>query len=173
MTYEAIIPILKRLEENNIAYAVGGSGLLYFLGLTDSIHDWDITVECPKDTLIKAIRGYDWVDQRSGDSPFASEYRLSINALHIDFIGKFACYSNDKIINLPVSSFVKMHGIHLSNPEIWYVAYDLMGRKEKANLLLKYLNANKDKANAYLIKELLKQNGINDEIRQELGKLIH
>lgn len=95
MTYEAIIPILNRLEENNIAYALGGSGLLYFLGLTDSIHDWDITVECPKDTLIKAIRGYDWVDQRSGDSPFASEYRLSINALHIDFIGNFACYSNE------------------------------------------------------------------------------
>lgn len=172
MTYEVLYPIISKLESDNIAYALGGSGLLFFLGLIDSVNDWDITVDCKKDTLIHAISGYDWIDQRTGDYPFASQFRLSIHTHKIDFIGGFACYSNDTIIKLPVSYFLEIQGIKLSNPEIWYVAYDLMGRKEKSNLIMKYLTTNKDKTNKYLIKQLLMQDGLNKEIRQELLSLM-
>lgn len=72
MNHHVLFSIIKRLEENNILYSLGGSGLLYYLGLVDSVNDWDLTVECTKDNLIKAIDGYDWVEHRSGDYPFAN-----------------------------------------------------------------------------------------------------
>lgn len=34
--------ISKRLSQHNIAHALGGSGLLYVLGLIKNVKDWDI-----------------------------------------------------------------------------------------------------------------------------------
>ncbi|WP_334077578.1 hypothetical protein [Paenibacillus sanfengchensis] len=67
MNHRELFPIVEKLEEHRIKYALGGSGLMHFLGLIDSVNDWDITVACPKDTLLKAISGYEWIEQTSGD----------------------------------------------------------------------------------------------------------
>ncbi|WP_435921099.1 hypothetical protein [Paenibacillus sp. DYY-L-2] len=128
MDPKEILPIFGRLEENSIPYALGGSGLLYYLNLMDSANDWDITVDCPKDKLIKAIGGYEWEERSTGDFPFASKYRLSV--------------------------------------------YDLMGRKEKADLILNYLNTNKEVANTEVIHDLIRQLGQTNNLAQELKKLI-
>ncbi|MEF2965859.1 hypothetical protein V3851_08465 [Paenibacillus sp. M1] len=172
MNHQVLFPIIELLEKNNIKYALGGSGLLYYLNLIGSVNDWDITVECPKDKLVKAINGYDWEEQRSGDYPFASQYRLSIGSHNIDFIGSFAFYAEDEVLKLPVSVYGNWDGINLSSPEIWYIAYFLMGRKEKARLILSYLKENKVKVNELLIRDLLKKDSLNNEIRQEFKLLI-
>ena len=54
----------------------------------------------------------------------------------------------------------------------WDKAYSLMGRKEKANLILSYLKTNKEKVNDNLISDLIKKDGLNNEIRQALRLLI-
>lgn len=54
----------------------------------------------------------------------------------------------------------------------WDKAYSLMGRKEKANLMLSYLKTNKEKVNDNLISDLIKKDGLNNEIRQALRLLI-
>lgn len=173
MNHQVLFPIVKLLEANQITYALGGSGLLYYLKLIDSVNDWDITVECSKDTLTEAIQGYDWVEQKSGDYPFASQFRLSVDFPRIDFIGRFALYSEEEVISLPVSILEEWDGIKLSSLEVWYAAYFLMGRKEKASMLLTYLKSNKDKVNIHLINDLLMKDGLNNELRQGLTLLIH
>lgn len=172
MDYKEILPIIKRLEDNNISYSLGGSGLLYYLKLIDIVNDWDLAVECPKDLLLKAIAGYDWIEQSSGDFPFASNYRISINSLKIDIIGYFALQTEGGVLNLPVSHFDKWDRIKISSPEIWYVAYSLMNRKTKAGLLLNYLKNNKSKVNRNIIVDFINTKSLNDEIREELKKLI-
>ncbi|MEK4512134.1 hypothetical protein EJP82_12000 [Paenibacillus anaericanus] len=172
MNHYTLFPIIKRLEENSIVYSLGGSGLLYYLNLIDSINDWDITVECPKDKLIETLEGYDWVEQRSGDYPFASQYRLSIASLNIDFIGCFALHTENGVLNLPINHNRKWDGINISSPEVWYVAYYLMNRKPKASMLLNYLKTSTEKVNTTLINDLIKTNILNNELSQELSLLI-
>lgn len=172
MDPKEILPIIERLEENRIPYALGGSGLLYYLNLMNNANDWDITVDCSKDKLIKAIGGYEWEERKTGDFPFASKYRLNVASLKIDFIGYFAIHAEEKVVKLPVRRYRKWENIHLSSPEIWYVAYDLMGRKEKADLILNYLNTNKEVANTEVIHDLIKQLGQTNKLAQELKKLI-
>ncbi|MGP0576863.1 hypothetical protein ACTP13_07580 [Paenibacillus peoriae] len=172
--HQDILPIIRRFEEDEITYSLGGSGLLYYFNLTDLVNDWDLMVECPKDTLLKAIDGYDWIEQDSGDYPFASKYRIHITSLRIDIIGGFAFYAEGEVVHLPTSHIRNREwdGIKVSSPEIWYVAYYLMGREEKSNLILGYLKTHKEIVDKHLIRDILKKNGLNDEIREELSKLI-
>ncbi len=168
-----VLPIIKRLKDNKISYALGGSGLLYYLGICDSVNDWDITVDCSKDKLISAISGYDWAEKKSGDYPFASQYRISIDSLIIDFIGYFAFQYKEEVINIPIYPCEKWGSINVSSPEVWYVAYYLMGRKEKADLILNYLKSNKKKINKDFIEDLVKQKGlISSEIIQNMRTLV-
>ncbi|QOS78501.1 GNAT family N-acetyltransferase [Paenibacillus sp. JNUCC31] len=76
LDHKEILPIIRRFEENELTYSLGGSGLLYYLNLSNTVNDWDLIVDCPKDMLLKVIDGYDWIEQDSGDYPFASEYRI-------------------------------------------------------------------------------------------------
>ncbi|WP_152378927.1 hypothetical protein [Paenibacillus brasilensis] len=144
------------------------------MNLTDVVNDWDIMVECPKDILLKAIDGYDWIELNSGDYPFASKYRIQITSLKIDIMGGFAFYTEGEVVQLPTLCIPhrEWDGIKISSPEIWYVAYYLMSREEKSNLILGYLQAHKEIVDKDLIRDLLKHNGLNYKIREELGKLI-
>ncbi|WP_261300770.1 hypothetical protein [Paenibacillus andongensis] len=36
--------IIEKLSLNQIQYSLGGSGLLFYLGLIDKVNDWDIVV---------------------------------------------------------------------------------------------------------------------------------
>lgn len=172
--HQGILPIIRRFEENDLSYSLGGSGLLHYLGLTDAVNDWDLMVDCPKNILLKAIDGYDWLELQSGDYPFASKYRIHIASLRIDIIGGFAFHAGGELIHLPISHIGNRtwDGIKVSSPEIWYLAYHLMGREEKSNLILGHLQAYKDIVDKHLIRDLLRNNGLNSEIREELSKLI-
>ncbi|MEK3786935.1 MULTISPECIES: hypothetical protein [Paenibacillus] len=174
LDHQEILPIIRRFEENELAYSLGGSGMLYYLGLTDAVNDWDLIVDCPKNLLLKAIDGYDWIELESGDYPFASKYRIHITSLRIDIIGGFAFHTGSELIQLPVSHVVNRSwsGIKVSSPEIWYVAYHLMGRVEKSNLILNHLQAYRDIVDKHLIRNLLRNKGLNPEIREELSNLV-
>lgn len=169
---DTIIPIIRKLEENNIMYSLGGSGLLYYLNLVESINDWDITVDCSKEELLKALNGHDCLELESGDYPFASQYRLSVETQHIDFIGGFALHAEKGILQLPLERLGEWNGIHMASPEVWYVAYYLMGRQSKADLLLHYLQNNACTINYSLIEDLLKSTSLGHELRQSLISLV-
>lgn len=139
MDIKGLIFICDKLKKNRIPYALGGSGLLYYLGLIDKVNDWDLMVECSKEELLPVLEGLQWKEEKSGDFPFASQYRIHVPELNIDFIGSFALDSGKEIVRFPLDSCGEWDGVRVSCPEIWYVAYQMMGRESKAELLREYL----------------------------------
>ncbi|WP_079911099.1 hypothetical protein [Paenibacillus sp. 32352] len=133
--------ITERLDAAGIPYASGGSGLLYSLGLTEQVRDWDITTEAPLEDVEKALKGISWTRAVSGDYPFASSYRLSIThgSLPVDLIGGFAIHTDAGLCRLYSHSSRVWEGIPMGSPEVWAAAYALMNREEKANKLFSYL----------------------------------
>lgn len=133
--------ITARLEAGGVAYASGGSGLLYSLGLVEQVRDWDVTTDAPLEAVAAALQGIPWSTVPSGDYPFASSYRLSIHdeSLPVDVIGRFAIHSESGLCRLPAHSSFIWENIRMGSPEIWAVAYALMNRTEKAQLLFGYI----------------------------------
>lgn len=166
----AIHSITDRLDKASIPYASGGSGLLYSLGLTDQVRDWDLTTDAPIEAVTDALQGIAWTRAVSGDYPFASSYRLSIpsDMLPIDLIGGFAIHSETGLCRLPSYSSGVWEQIRMGSPEVWAVAYSLMNREEKAQKLLAYLQ--KHGANQEQLRKLL-QEPLPDPLRSKLQTL--
>ncbi|MCS7464564.1 hypothetical protein N0M98_31190 [Paenibacillus doosanensis] len=162
--------VADRLESSGIAYASGGSGLLCSLGLADKVNDWDFTTEASQEELTAALQDFSCIVAPSGDYPFASECRLSIpdSAPPFDIIGRFAVHSDSGVVRLPVLTSAVWHGIRIGSPEVWAVAYALMGRQSKAALLLAYLREHGADREAL---RLLLEEPLPDRIRAELERL--
>ena len=47
--------VIGSLEESGIEAAIGGSGLLAALGLTEEVRDWDVTTDGPVSTVEVAL----------------------------------------------------------------------------------------------------------------------
>jgi hypothetical protein len=178
MEIKDLVRITDELKESGISCALGGSGLLHALGLVEQVNDWDLLVECSKEKLLRVIQGYSWQEQSSGDGLFASEYRIQVVPISIDFIGYFALRSTKGIVRLPLEKGEAegkgnrhtWHGIPLSAPETWYVAYKMMGREPKAELLyncLKHTARNEE-----LIMKLVRNDMLEESIKEDLLQLL-
>jgi hypothetical protein len=182
MEIKDLVRITDELKESGISYVLGGSGLLHALGLVEQVNDWDLLVECPKEKLLRVIHEYSWQEQSSGDGLFASEYRIQVVPLSIDFIGYFALRSTKGIVKLPLEKgdgegkenrnghSGSWHGIPLSAPETWYVAYTMMGRESKAELLYNYLKDTN--RNEELIRKLVRNEMMEESIKENLLQLL-
>ncbi|MEE6449251.1 hypothetical protein RAH41_01615 [Gottfriedia acidiceleris] len=157
MDYKNLISVVNVLEQNNIKYALGGSGLLLSLGLTNEVNDWDLTIEYPKNDLLNVLKSFDIKVIGSGDYPFASKYKFLIHNDNpkVEIIGYFSIITSNGVCNLPTISVKEWKDIQIGSPEVWYVAYSLMNRVEKANKLFFYLKVHG--ANANIIDRMLKE----------------
>ncbi|MDF2961381.1 MAG: hypothetical protein K0S39_3116 [Paenibacillus sp.] len=149
LSLEPVRLLIQQLDKAGIRYASGGSGLLYSLGLTDEVRDWDLTTDAAYEEIEAALQGWVWAVSTSGDYPFASSFRMTIadERLPIDLIGRFAIHSEKGICRMPAISPFEWQRIRMGSPEVWAVAYALMDRNAKANKLFTYLQdhgANRD-----------------------------
>jgi hypothetical protein len=160
----------KILDELRIEYALGGSGLLYSMNLIDKVNDWDITTDCPQKELTRALDNFEWAFAPSGDYPFASLYRISIPRHNIDIIGKHGIHTNQGICELPTIFTSSWKGIKIGSPEVWFVAYTLMGRHHKASLLYNYLERNG--ADSSVINKLLFNGCLSKKTSNKLQLLL-
>ncbi|MET3293186.1 UNVERIFIED_CONTAM: hypothetical protein ABID98_005909 [Brevibacillus sp. OAP136] len=136
-----LLMVAERLENSGIVYTLGGSGLLYRLGLTQTVRDWDLMTDAPKEAVMAALGSLPVEEITSGDYPYASQYKLLIHheAPQVELISRFAIYSEVGLCTLPLTADMSWQGVRVSSPEVWFVAYALMNRTEKAGLLLDYL----------------------------------
>jgi hypothetical protein len=133
--------LTKKLEQSGVSYSLGGSGLLVSLGLTNAVGDWDVVTDAPKDKVLAALENYEVEDLACGDHPFGTEFKLVIRQMEppVEIIGGLAIHSAKGLCRLPATAVSLWNGIQMGSPEVWYVAYALMNRGAKADLLLAYL----------------------------------
>lgn len=149
--------VTAQLEVSHIQYALGGSGMLLSLGLTDNVNDWDIMTDAPKEQILKALQPFTIKETTGAEYPFGTEYKLAIhqNDPQVEILGRFAIYNDQQLCNIPTAPTTIWQGVQISAPEVWYVAYALMERTAKADLLLDYLKG--QPANKEVIHQLMKE----------------
>ncbi|MEC0229585.1 hypothetical protein [Paenibacillus alba] len=162
--------VAEKLEQSGIRYSLGGSGLLYSLGLTSIVRDWDVMTEAPKDSVLHALQDYDIEEISSGDYPFGTEYKLLIHRVspQVEIIGGMSIHTVHGLCKMPALPVSSWNGIQVGSPEVWYVAYALMNRMEKADVLLSFLR--ETGANKQIIK-LLMNEPLPDEILSKIKNL--
>ena len=168
---EPLLAITSQLEQAHIPYALGGSGLLYSLGLIDRVRDWDLTTEAALGDVLTALDQFTHTASPSGDYPFGSSYRIAFRHAwpEIDLIGNFSIHTASGLCRLPAIPTRRWEGVDVGSPEVWFVAYALMNRMEKARLLYHYLDQHE--VNLEIMNMLLDQ-PLPDSLRDECKSLL-
>lgn len=140
----ALLQIQKKLDENNISWALGGSLLLHYTGHKVDVHDIDILVdEKDYDKLLSAIGSFSFKENRINDKYLTSHFfTLDINGVSIDIMLGFKVVVSNGVYAFPfdqskIEAYHNIQGviIPLSSLEEWYKAYQAMERTEKVQLI--------------------------------------
>jgi hypothetical protein len=141
---QPLLQVVNALQTKGITAALGGSGLLHSLGLVDSVRDWDLTTDAPLEQVSAALGDIPWHMVRHGDQDYGTAYRINItpDGADIDLMGSFAVRTEAGLCRLPTLVSSVWNGVPVGSPEVWAVAYQLIGRPPKAQLLSDYLHRN-------------------------------
>lgn len=134
--------VTKPLKQCGVSFSVGGSGLLYAHGLVDSVNDWDITTDHPFSDIVGALKAENW-SLKPKTETFDSEYVVLLPEFNTEIIGSFRIITATGVCEIP--SFISSwwdEDIPIASPEAWLVAYRLMCRDDKANLLHQFIETN-------------------------------
>jgi hypothetical protein len=134
-----LLELVARLEAEELRCALGGSGLLAALGLTETVHDWDLTVDASLERLVPLAGG--WPFETAGSSGVHADAKLMFPAHSIEVIARFAFFGPRGVIRIPTVVAGHWRGVPLGSPEAWLAAYHLLERPAKRDLLLGYLRA--------------------------------
>jgi hypothetical protein len=136
---EPLLEIIARLQREGIVCALGGSGLLAALGLAGTVHDWDLTAEAPLARLLPIARGMR--HETAGSDSLHADAKLMFPDLAVEVIAQFAFHAPRGVVRIPTVVTGHWRGVPLGSPEAWAVAYDLLARPAKRDLLIGHLRA--------------------------------
>ena len=136
---EPLLEIVARLESEGIVCALGGSGLLAALELADTVRDWDLTAEAPLERLLPIAHG--WPYETAGSDELHADAKLMFPGRSVEVIAQFAFRVPGGTVRIPTVVTGRWRGVPLGSPEAWAVAYDLLDRPAKRDLLLGHLRA--------------------------------
>jgi len=136
--------VITALAADQIIAAVGGSGLMAALDLTDQVHDWDLTTDAEPAAVQAALTSAHLAYSRAdaGDGTFATRARFRIdgNDHDVDLIVGFAIHHDDGIVHLPTRITGYWHDLPLGDPAVWAQAYNYMNRHHQAKCLENWLS---------------------------------
>jgi len=135
-----LLEVHARLERAGIAHALGASGLLFALGLWDHVGDWDVNVEADHDVLTPLFA--DLAPVRFGSSGIHADSKLQLYDAQVEVIVKMAIVAEGRIVRIPTLPGAPWQGVPVGSPEAWAIAYALLGRTEKSEILFRALAAN-------------------------------
>lgn len=138
---EPLRRVHRALEAGGVVAALGGSGLLYSLGLVDSVRDWDLTTDAPFGQVQAALGALPWQPAPTGDQGYATAHRINVtpDGADIDLMVGYAVRCERGVVQFPTVVTGDLQGIPVGSPEVWAVAYQLIGRPQKAAALNDYL----------------------------------
>ena len=137
-----LITVSKIFKNVGLEFALGGSGLMHALGLTVTVHDWDLTTDEPWNKVEPLLRNFDF-RYLEADEFYATKYRckFKVGNSNIDLMGGFAIKTDAGIHHVATEITGQWQGVPMGSPEAWALAYKLMGRSEKAEMLSNWVNA--------------------------------
>jgi hypothetical protein len=134
--------VLHSLNESGLIAAIGGSGLLAALGLTEVVHDWDVTTDGPQSVVELALDAagvpYRVVPAGTGIYATGGLYVVDGGSHEIDVIVDFAVRAGSRTIELPTRVSTTWKGLPIADPTVWEQAYRLVGQHSKADLLAQW-----------------------------------
>lgn len=155
--------VAAALQRAQVPFALGGSGLLWALGLVDGARDWDLTTDAPLERVAAALKELTWREAPAGDPPYASAYRLAVG--DVDLIGGFSVAVETGVCHLPTVVAGAWEGLPTGSPEVWAVAYRLIDRPAKADLLSAWLARHGARYDAC---QLLLAQPLPEQVRREV-----
>lgn len=118
---------------------LGGSALLYALGLVEQVGDWDLVTDVPAGQVAQVLAARGLAAERvADDSPrfaTAALFRVEAGDHQIDVLVDFAIRDGGSVTAIPPRPWHTWNAMSLARPEDWELAYRLMGRVAKADLL--------------------------------------
>jgi hypothetical protein len=136
--------VIRALEQRGAVAAVGGSGLLLALGLTDTARDWDVTTDTEVTTVETALRSTGLPFRRvpAGDGSYATRARFLVQGEdhEVDVLVGFAVRIGDDDRGFPTRVTHTWQGLPMGDPEVWLAAYRALGRPERALALERWLD---------------------------------
>lgn len=130
---------IDRLERAGIVVALGGSGLLAALGLSDRVRDWDLTTDASREQVTAALAGEPY--HASGGDALHADRKLAFSDGLVEIILGFAFHTPSGVVRIPTLVSERRDGLPLGSPEGWAVAYHLLGRDAKSEALFAHLEA--------------------------------
>ena len=128
---------VERLERGGLTVALGGSGLLAALGLTDTVHDWDLTCDDPYERVVAVLAGESFVAH--GSDELHADRKLVLAGGAVELILGFAFHTAGGVVHIPPLVSARADGIPLGSPEDHAIAYHLLGRTGKSEALFDHL----------------------------------
>lgn len=138
------------LTDAGITWALGGSSVLIAHGLWDRPPtDWDLTTDADPAAVRAALSGLVRADggpavrenPQTGDGHFATAARFVIEP-KVDLMVRFAIRAEGGVVHLPTIVSRTWQGMPVGSQAVWAVAYRLMGRPVKPDLLAGWLREN-------------------------------
>ena len=163
---EPLLEVVRILERQGIAVALGGSGLLSALGLAHRVRDWDLTTDLDLAAISAALESYR--SQSFGPDGIHADHKVVIPDHGIEVICGFAFQTPHGVVRIPTALTGRWKGVPLGSPEAWGVAYALMGHAEKSELLLDHLA--RQGADRGIVDRLLRE-PLPDAIAERLKRL--
>jgi hypothetical protein len=137
----ALRAVAARLRAHDIDFLLGGSGLLWALGLTDEVRDVDLMAAASdEDALLEATSPWRRTHTRSGTELWASVWfsELEVAGVPVDVIGGMAFRHPGGVAALPLRAggSVEVDGVEVpyADPALWWAVYRAY-KPEKAALL--------------------------------------
>lgn len=128
------------LTAAGIIWALGGSSVLIAHGLWEKPPtDWDLNTDADLERVQAALAAFQVeVHPLTGSDNYATTARLTVEE-EIDLMVQFAVRTEGGIVHLPTMVSRTWKGMPVGSPEVWAVAYRLIGRPVKPDLLSDWL----------------------------------
>ena len=137
--------IAHKFNEENIAWALGASMMLYFKGITNEFHDIDLMIVDEDVERVKTILSDMGELQKPNlNSKYQTKVFLEyiIDSIDVDVMAGFSILSDDKLYDcsLKKEQIVERMPldeelIPLQSPLLWKEYYQLMGRTKKVKMI--------------------------------------
>lgn len=137
--------IARKLNQRNLTWAIGGSLLLYFKGITNEFHDIDIMVAEEDVKVLKEIMlTFGQLFPPNPKVEYKTKHFLEFNVegVEIDVMAGFTIVNRENEYYFPlragsVNDFTEVNGVSIPLQSIaeWRKYYELMGRTEKVKMI--------------------------------------